>query len=985
MSPLPPGASPPPGDPEESYRRSYEGVRDFLRVFDQMRVRPTWRNGDVPLPVLWVAGRYTATAAVAQELEARCDGTPFAHLGPSPDPAEGPLPAGNRHAPPYAAVVAWLRQATRDLAAVAPPGEAHLRFPLLAQVLWLLDLQIDEVEPDRLHDGVKRAVRQRRRQIGGGTAQDRRNFWANVRAYAEGPLPAWAAAAALLSAGWADQLSTLLGVCAILAGLVIGAVHVLLLSRSWAGRRRYGWFCRQPYLIPGERRNQPTDFTRFAVRVLQARRRATAVPAAEVAAVWAAAATRPPADPPAPAPLSIVEGVPEAPEESAEDRKVPEAAQAAEGIEHLLVNAFLEDLRQGYERRPWKVWRRVAWARTSYPVLLADGGAGHLVARVEEVRAGTCLPDPLLVVLAGPAERPPAFPRPGGAGGDAAGAVVPAGRPEQAERLWRRWRGDLARDRAIGSARVLRVDMRPQDAPLFETVTVPVRGRRRPLLAHPVLPWLAVAAVVTLSLVNVVATAASNCGPDIRRAATGECVGLGEDGFVYAPQLARVLGAIDENNEAVLSSGRPYATVVYFGKLTVQGEARIGLTDPLTDIHGELAGITMAQDRLIANSGDGSKLQMRVLVANAGADFRYAEQVAGDVLRQARRDPSVVGVVGLGESRPQVQKAIQLLGRTALPVITTTATFDDLGRRGDAFIPSFFPLAPPNSELAATAARWARAGLPGREVPPARTAVVFADTSVADLLGRDLGARFARAFGDGARTVGYANAAELETRVGEVCSAQGGGEPDLAYYAGRSAQFGAFIDAISKSQCHRLTVLANDDVTQYVNDHAPQLGANNRVRVMYVALASPNAWEAVPRQFRTDFYQRFDAFLASLGMKGLPAIELPSREYAVQARDAAETLMQAAQAAYTGQGGPAAPPGDPGVVDRGGVLLALEKLEEIDGDSGLVKLHGAGDGAHALDRPVLLVAVDPDGRQVVVRQCGRLYAQQPPSPTCGRP
>ncbi|MEV7969601.1 hypothetical protein AB0O34_26995 [Sphaerisporangium sp. NPDC088356] len=944
---------PPPGDigviskhdPDESYRRRHEGIREFLRVFDQMRIRPTWRNGDLPVPVLWVTGPYTATTSVTQALEARCDGTPFAHLGPSLDTDEGSPPVRERHTPPYAALVTQLRQATRDLAAVAPPGEAHLRFPLFAQVLWLLDLQVNDDEPDRLHDGVKKAVRQRRRQVRAGTGQDRRNFWANVRAYSEGPLPAWAAATALLGAGWADQLTTLFGVCAILAGPVIGSLHVLLLSRSWAGRRRYMWFRRQPYLMPGQRRNQPHDITGFAVRLLQARGRAEAVPLYEAG--------------------------------SAEDRKRQEAIQANEGIEHLLVNAFLEDLRQGYERRLWKVWRRVAWARTSYPVLLVDGGFTRLVARVEEVRTATCLPDPLLVVVTGPSggQAPPP------AATHGARTPVMAGRPELTEELWAQWGAELARDRAVGSHRVLRIEMEAKDAPILEKINVPVRGRRRPVLAHPVLPWLVVTALVSLSFVRVLATATTNCGPDIWRASTGECIGISDGDFVFDEHLTRVLKMIDDQNRAILASGHPYATVIYFGKLTT-GKSSVGANDPITDIHGELAGLVLEQRKLIDNSGDGSKLQMRILVANAGADFRFAEDVAKEALHRIQDDPTVIGVVGLGESRQQVQAAIRLLARKAVPLISTTATFDDLGRRegGDAYIPSFFPLAPPNSRLADVAARWAREGLPQQGIPPARTAAVFTDIMAGDLFGKDLGARFVRAFGKGATSAGYTNAAGLEEKVTDVCTRPE--KPDLVYYAGRTAQFGAFIDAIAKSQCHQLTVMANDDITQYVNDHEPQLARNNRVRVTYVALESPGAWESVPRQFKTDFFQEFDALVTSLRMEALPRTQIPSKEYAVQAQDAAEALMRAAQVAFSGQGGPSADDGRPGVVERAGVLLALEKLGEIDGDSGLVKLHGAADGRHALDRPILLVAVNPDGRQVVIRQCGRLYAQQPPSPTC---
>ncbi|WP_203982579.1 hypothetical protein [Sphaerisporangium rufum] len=946
-------------DPDDHYRRRYEGVREFLRVFDQMRIRPTRREGDLPVPVLWLTGSDQATTTAADALEARCDGTPFARIGPVPDPGDAP----------FAPLVAELRHVAGELAATAPTGEPRLRFPLFQQTVWMLDLQLTETEREQLHDAAKRAIRRRRRQVTGGTGQDRRTFWANVRAYAEGPLPAWAAATALLSAGWADQLTALFGVTAIASGLVIGSVHVLLLSRSWAGRGRYRWFCRQPYLMPGQPRNRPRDIAAFTVRVLQARRRAAAPrpapgaphePATDPAGVHRENTDRKDAD------------------RNSTDRKAAEAAQAVAGIEHLLVHAFLEDLRQGYERRWWKVWRRVAWARTSYPVLLVDGRDGRLAALIEEVRAAVRRADPLMVVVAGRQDRPPLPP------GVPAGRGALTGRPEASEELWARWVAELGRDRALGSCRVLRVELDDADVSILEKITVPVRGRRRPLLAHPSLPWAVVATLVCLSLVRVLADETGRCAPGIRRMESGECVGISDGGFAFAPQMSRVLAEIQRQNRRILDGGHPYVTVVYLGKLTRPAGAADN--DAMTDIHGELAGLAVEQRRLLGIA-DGSQLQMRVLVANAGNDFQYAPEVAEDVLAMIATDPTVIGVVGLGESKEKVRQAIRVLARRAVPVITTTSTYDDLGRHENrAVIRSFFPLAPPNSELAATAARWAKEGRPDRGIRPARNAMVFTDTRPGDLLGRDLGARFVKAFNAGAGPgvtadfVEFSGGAALGEKVTEVCGRRV--RPDLVYYTGRSPQFGAFVAALGKSQCDHVTIMANDDVTQYVNDHATELGRNARVRVTYVALSSPAAWHDVPAQHRTDFYGQLDDLLGSLDMRRLPAVELPSRDYAVQAQDAADALMRAAQAAFADQGARSADPGRPGMVDRGGVLLALANLPASNGDSGLVKLHGATDGLHALDRPIMLVTVDERGEPVVVRQCGRLYADQATGSTC---
>jgi hypothetical protein len=811
----------------------------------------------------------------------------------------------------------------RALSASAPRWESHLRFPLLSQILWLLDLRVGQDDPDQLLRQVKAAIRHRRRAIRGTAGQDTATFWANVRAYAEGPLPAWTAAAAVFSVVWAERLTVWLGFIAIIAGMTAGAVHLFLLSRSWAGARRYRWFLRQPYLMPPQRANYPTGFNEFAVRLLQERRRAEAT------------------------------------------------SSAGADIECLLVNAFLEDLRQGYERRLWKVWRRVTWARTAYPVLLIEGGQPRLVQRVEQVRADMRSPDPLFVVVAAKNGPPPHE-------GDEASLERPA-RPEDAVALWQCWRDNLDRDRSIGSCQVLRIEMDSADTAFLEKASVPVRTRRRPALAHPLLPLVATASLVAASFGYVVVITTGRCAPGVWRAESGECVGISNGDFAFHPRLKGMLDAIHDVNVKIEASGRPYVTVVFFGSLSLKDG--IQGSDMLADIHGELAGVALEQRRTWEGSNDGTKLQLRILIANAGEGYKYAADVAEKVLRRADEDDTIVGAVGLGASRKEVQRAIKVLSRRALPMISTAATFDDLGRRqpGDRYLPTFFPLAPPNTELAARAARWARAGLPEHGIRPARSALVFMDTTVTDLYSKDLGIRFAHAFGRHARNVEYSGAGDLERQVTANCV--GNIVPDLVYYAGRSEQFGPFVAAIAKSRCHSPIVMAGDAVTQYVNDHANELSANYRIRLLYTPLAAPGSWANVPERFRTNFYDDLDQMIAEQNPQG-DSDHPPSREYAALASDAADAVLRAAQDAYSMQYAPAS--GNPHThkVDRAGVLLAVEQLEPVDGASGLVKLHGARDGQHALDRPVLLVTVGPGGRQVVVRQCGQLYAQQPQRNTC---
>src|SRR5262249_29714465 len=140
--------------------------------------------------------------------------------------------------------------------------------------------------------------------------------------------------------------------------------------------------CRQPYITRRKRGRRPRTFSEFALVFMEARRQVE---------------------------LAVAADQPRGEEDPAADRKRRESTRAGQEIEPLLVNSFLEDLRQGYERRLWRFWRRVTWARTTYPVLVVEGDSTRLVQRVEEVRATTCMADPLFMVAA-TGTRPPTAP-----------------------------------------------------------------------------------------------------------------------------------------------------------------------------------------------------------------------------------------------------------------------------------------------------------------------------------------------------------------------------------------------------------------------------------------------------------------------------------------------------------------------------------------------------------------------------------------------
>ncbi|MEV0822082.1 hypothetical protein [Nonomuraea rubra] len=925
-----------------------DAIRGFIRMFEQMRARPRARKGDVPLPVLSLHGPFEVTAAFAQILAARCKGAPNAWAE-----SRAGEHAGSEAGAPYLAMSETLLRVARTLSSTGPGKEPQLRFPLFHQVHWMLGMQLPGDTPQAVRELVARETRRRRLQLRPSSELEHRGLLKNLRAYFEGPLSAWAAAAALVSQALAEQLSPVIGLVAVCAALVLAVVHVLLLSRSWAGWRRYRWFTRQPYLMPESSKTRPQSFREFVELVLKARHKA------EV-----------------PASLSEMS-----------DRGQREPRRECDEIELLLVNAFLEDLRQGYERSRRTFWRRAAWTRTVYPVLLVDTAGeadvnARLLRRVEQVRRQIPQSDPLFVIHIAAAECGDPIGRAGTA--PAAYAEVSG-----AERLWTEWNRSLRASRAVGDVRHLGIRLKREDARAADAVarSIPLeQPPRPPLLANR---WLLRAAILLLFLGPAAVLARewqSSCGKGVWKAPTGECVGITSGDVSFDERFAEVVNAIEDNNGKIERSGRPYTTIVYVGALSTQPSSA---AEDLADAQGELTGIAIRQGELL-ESADQSIVQLRVLIANAGNGFRFGEQVADRILELARDDASIAGAIGFGESRDGANAAINRLSSIFLPMLGTAATYDDFGKDGKGRPSlSYFPLSPTNSEVADVSARWARSGalaapaddgLPHKR--PARTAAVFVDADSSDLYSSDIGRRFMKRFGElggKATLVEYDDAGDAGEELKKLCK-RDAEQPDLVFYSGRSTQFGTFVDRISSSPCEGLLVLAGDAVSQYVDGNAARIAMIGKIKLYYTPLATEKAWPPGDIRRPAAFY---DALWRRTGPPDDGGVK-PSPTYAVLAYDAARAMMDAAQSTYRLQHDPGGDGRGP-AVDRGGLLAAFGRLDEIDGASGLISFEQDPSGNRAVDRPLLLATVSTSGGIEVVGQCGRLYEQAEPCAMAGRP
>ncbi|MFI0351656.1 hypothetical protein [Actinomadura sp. 9N407] len=926
----------------------------LISLFERIRERPGARAGDRLRPLLIAFGTEGETQPVAHGLVERCrsDPGPVSHITSGLDDQGRP----RQHA--FTDLALLLRHVTHELSQRRQSLEPGLRFPMLSMVLWLLELRRMRLEQAQAEGGSRadrdfasdaqrqlwqlagdlraagddgerrgllgRGIRSRRRIVVPAERPGQQGRLASALSYLDQMAPIGVGLIALVSATAASTLDLVAAAVAGGVGLAFVLLQVTARTRDWSGRRRYRWFTsqEQDYF----RGNRSSDFLGFA--------------------------------------LDVVDRGETSPGTPLDDE-----------LERLLVAAFLHDLRQTYRRGLW----RAAWARVRYPAVVVDrlpDGDPHrawsrrFIERVEELRREQERFDPLVIaVLLGSREeartlalavRAPLAERSVADLGEM--REQPDGNP-----LWNEHLAERRRVAVLGTRREFRVDAGRGDGASTEPV---YQGRRRPLMTRPAVPWI-VAGVLLAASVSVISyQAVRYCSPlTVWRAGNGECVGISDGSYVFNDRLAGVERRIERLNDQVIASGKPHVTLVYLGPMTTDPKNRNSETDLLAGNHGELVGLSIAQQR---HNEAGGLPRLRILLANTGSRFRYAREIAAKIRERAAGDPSIVAVVGFGQSRRQTGEAIDELAKSALPMIGTTNTFDGTGRSSGRFSPYYFRLAPPNKRLAEHAAFWARNGQAGVR---ARTADVFLDTSQDDEYSRNLAADFAAAFGrDKVRTLAYADPSQVSAKVQEACTKPS----DVFYYAGRSDEFQLFVDRLANTSCGRRVVLAGDEVTKYVSDNARKIGRTDSIRLFFTPLAAREAWDPAwvggePLQI---FYSSFGPVVDDLVGAGAPANARPSQTHAALGYDAARAVIGSAERVY-GENDRALPA-------AAAILSELTEPGEgalPQGATGLLRF-GPRSGGHLIEeKPVLLAAVrPPDGKLQMVALCGRLVGKAPPAP-----
>ncbi|MET8761695.1 hypothetical protein [Lentzea sp. NPDC004782] len=295
-----------------------------------------------------------------------------------------------------------------------------------------------------------------------------------------------------------------------------------------------------------------------------------------------------------------------------------------------------------------------------------------------------------------------------------------------------------------------------------------------------------------------------------------QCIGLSEKPgrFAYGDptlqnnddaeveELAKLIA--EENDRVAKVSDRSVVTIVVATMLSSTERVKRDLSAGVN----ELRGAYLAQRDWNQLDGLGRNPLVRLVLANFGGESKYAEKVAEQIRAYAEREPSVIAVTGLGQSRGTTLSALGVLGPSkdhpnGIPMVGSSLSSTNFSQK-----PYFFRVAPANKRQAQVAARIIdrTEALRGRPLHLLR--------STGDEYSSDLSEGFLAVvkpevhnYDETANEV----AAQLGNAVTDIC--QKSPNP-LILYTGRTAEVGGLLTELSRSNCTDPVVFGGDDLTQ---------------------------------------------------------------------------------------------------------------------------------------------------------------------------
>ncbi|MFE4668831.1 hypothetical protein ACFRI7_36740 [Streptomyces sp. NPDC056716] len=263
-----------------------------------------------------------------------------------------------------------------------------------------------------------------------------------------------------------------------------------------------------------------------------------------------------------------------------------------------------------------------------------------------------------------------------------------------------------------------------------------------------------------------------------------------------------------------LDPGKDHITLVFAGALTTKAQE----TGEAVDVLRQLAGVYLAQHHINSFAESNSALKVRILIANGGQGMRHQEAMAAKIVGLARRDPSVVGVVGMGIHTPGSAPAVREFQKAGLAVVGTTNSATALAEQFGNYV-----------GMAATDREQASALVKLLGAAQGRSSIVLAPAGSGksgDSYGADQ-AQYAREELERADFTSHpridypvdGTSPELVDAIKAVCDQQA----DIVYLAGRASHLKPLMQGLAQNsscQGHTITVLSGDDMTkkQFAND-----------------------------------------------------------------------------------------------------------------------------------------------------------------------
>ncbi|MFC8825138.1 ABC transporter substrate-binding protein [Streptomyces sp. NPDC057137] len=245
----------------------------------------------------------------------------------------------------------------------------------------------------------------------------------------------------------------------------------------------------------------------------------------------------------------------------------------------------------------------------------------------------------------------------------------------------------------------------------------------------------------------------------------------------------------------------------------------------------ELRGLAVAQELLHAAApADNNSVWVKIRTYQAGVQYADAEKAARQIIKDAEKDPSLIGVTGFTESRTQTVAALNMLDKARIPIVSSAATAKamEVGR--------YFHGAAPNSKRETVVAakfiqeaNTVKTG-PGSDscVPAEDVAVVTDPTDVySDELGKDLAEAL---LPYKVQRIGYTptevdgpppTETDLDmqfsmSQVADVvCGKLMANPRTLVYWTSRVREFDSFLDTFQAGACANkdLTVVGGNELT----------------------------------------------------------------------------------------------------------------------------------------------------------------------------